>query len=115
EDKLEQIYEAMGCERIAIRNNRVEAQLPERFNSSNTRSVQTKLNDSLTSSIRNRGDFTGDIFSLISYIAHDKRGEDIGRDLPKAKDFICETLGWREYLAGGDYQKRVDYLAPLKA
>src|SRR5690606_4184 len=99
-----------------MRGNRVEASLPEHFHSTNKRSVQTKLNESLSSYIRNLGDFSGDIFFLVSYLVHNKRGQDeLLKDLPNAKRFICETLGWREYLEGGEYEKRTDYLAPMKA
>lgn len=115
EDKLPDIYEAMGCESIAIRGKRIEAGLPDRFHSSNRRAVQTKFNEHLTSSIRNRSDFSGDIFSLVSYLVHDKRGVELQQDLHNAKTFICETLGWREYLQGGEFEKRVDHLAPMKA
>jgi DNA primase len=115
EDCLIDIYESMGCESIAVRGKRIEAGLPEHFNSTNKRCVQTKFNEHLTSSIRNRGDFTGDIFSLVSYIVNNKRGSDIQKDLNNAKTFICETLGWREYLKGGEFEKRIDYLAPMKA
>lgn len=115
ENKLEQIYEAMGCDYIKERNNRIEAGLPDHFHSDNHRCVQTKFNEHLSSSIRNR-DFKGDIFFLVSYIVHNKRGEkEMYQDLHNAKKFICETLGWNEYLEGGDYKKRVDYLAPLRA
>lgn len=115
EDKLEQIYEAMGCDYIAVRNRRIEASLPPHFHSTNRRSVQTKFNDSLSSSVRNRG-FSGDIFFLVSYIVNGIQTEkELYKDIPNSKRFICETLGWLEYLEGGDFQKRTDYLAPLKA
>jgi DNA primase len=115
EDKIEQIYEAMGCEYMSIRRNRIEAQLPPQFHSDNRRSVQTKFNEHLSSSIRNRS-FSGDIYSLVSYIVHNKRTEqEFTSDLPNAKKFICETLGWREFLKGGDYERRTDHVAPLKA
>ena len=116
EGRVEDIYEAIGCEFVKYVANRVEAQLPEGFMSDNRRAVQTKLNDNLSSSIRNRGDFKGgDIFSLVSYIHHEKRGKEIDKDLYNAKRFICETLGWTEFLKGGDYKTKKDYVAPLKA
>ncbi|MFS0905693.1 hypothetical protein AB3N02_21855 [Priestia aryabhattai] len=116
EDKVEQILEAIECEHIRFSGGRVEAQLPERFYSSNKRSVQVKLKPSLSSSIRNKTDFkNGDIFGLISYIHHNKRGEDIQKDLHEAKKFICELFGWNEFLKGGNYKSKVDHLAPLKA
>jgi DNA primase len=117
ENRLETIYEALGCEYISYSGGRIEAQLPERFHSPNKRAVQTKLNESLSSAIRNRADFSGgDIYSLISFIHNNKRGEeDIKADLHEAKKFICETLGWTEYLKGGEYKTKKDYVAPLKA
>jgi DNA primase len=117
EDKVDRILEAMDCEYITFSGGRCEAQLPARFHSDNKRAVQVKLNPSLTSSIRNRADFGGgDIYSLISYIHHDKRGEeDIKKDLHNAKQFICETLGWTEFLKGGTFKTKKDYVAPLKA
>lgn len=115
EDKIEIILEAMGCEHIHVSGGRVEAQLPERFYSSNRRAVQVKMIPSLTSNIRNKSDFkSGDIFGLISYIHHDKRGEDITKDLHNAKTFICDLLGWNEFLKGGNYKAKTDYLAPLR-
>lgn len=115
EDKLWDIYEAMGCERINIVSERIEARLPPRFHSDNPRSVQTKLTPSLSSAIRTRTDFGGgDIFSLVSYIHHDMRGEDIQKDLFKAKNFICESLGWKEYL-DKNYVRKKDPLALMKS
>ncbi|MCR4362084.1 hypothetical protein JDW21_19120 [Bacillus subtilis] len=122
EDKVEEIYHAMGCEYISYSGGRIEAQLPQRYHSNNKRAVQTKLNQWMTSAIRNKPDFKGsdtfrpDIFSLVSYIVHDKRGEEeIRHDLHNAKKFICESLGWTEYLKGKDYKTKKDYVAPLKA
>lgn len=115
EDKVWDIYEAMGCQKIKQAGDRVEAQLPARFHSDNPRSTQTKLNESLSSSIRNRADFDGgDIFSLVSYIHHDMRGDDIQKDLFNSKNFICEVLGWREYL-DKSYKKKEDPLKAMKS
>lgn len=116
EDKIIDIFEAMGCEYITVRNGRVEAQLPEKFGSNNNRAVQCRMNDSLSTSIRNRADFKGgDIFSLISYIVNDKREDDVQADLNNAKEFICKELGWTEYLKNGEFITKKDYVAPLKA
>lgn len=115
ENRLQDIYEAMGCEFISYSGNRIEAQLPEKFNSKNRRATQTKLNENLTSSIRNVGDFEGgDIYALVSYVVHDKRGEDIAKDLYEAKRFICETLGWNNFL-NNTFRTKKDYVAPLRA
>lgn len=116
ENRVDVILEAIGCEHVHYSANRVEAQLPERFYSTNKRAVQVKLNDSLTSSIRTPVGFDGgDIYSLVSFIYFDKRGEDINKDLHNAKKFICETLGWTEFLKGGNFVTKKDYVAPLKA
>lgn len=116
-DKIERLLEAIGCEYTneEQRGELVTAQLPERFYSNNKRAVQVRLNKSLSCYIRNRGDFKGDIFSLISYIHHDKRGDEIQKDLYKSKEFICNVFGWREFLGrqnGGVVVK--DYTASLK-
>lgn len=120
EDRVEDILEAMGCEYInrEQRGFLVTAQLPERFYSNNKRSVQVKMNDSLSCAIRSRGDFKGgSIFDLVSYIHFDKRGEDEFRqNLPKAKEFICKLFGWTQYLNSGHGDVIVkDYTASLKA
>lgn len=116
EDKVIDIFEEMGCEFVTVKNGRVEAQLPPKFDSNNRRGVQCRLNDSLTCQIRNRTDFSGgDIFSLISYIVHDKRDEDIQSDLYEAKNYLCKVLGWTEFLKNGEFITKKDYVAPLKA
>lgn len=116
EDKIVDIFEAMGCEFVTVKNGRVEAQLPDKFHSNNSRSVQCKMNEHLTCSIRSQGDFkNGDIFSLVSYIVNDKRDDEIRLDLNNAKTFICKNLGWTEFLKGGVYITKKDYVAPLKA
>lgn len=117
EDKVEAIFEAMDCEHVTYSGGRIEAQLPRRFHSENRRSVQCKLSENLYCQIRNKADFKGgDIYSLVSYIKNDKRGEeDIDKDLPNAKRFICETLGWYEFLEKGTYKPKKDYVASLKA
>lgn len=117
ENRLQDIYEAMGCEFVSYSSNRIEAQLPPKFNSNNKRSVQTKLNNSLTSNIRTPVGFHGgSIFDLVSFIVHEKRTEEeFKSNLPNAKRFICETLGWTEYLNGGEFKTKKDYVAPLRA
>lgn len=116
EDRIQDIYEAMGCTYITFGGGRIEAQLPDHFNSSNKRAVQTKLTENLNSYIRNRPDFTGgDIFSLVSFVVHNKRGDEIQQNLHEAKTFVCETLGWTEFLKGEQFLTKKDYVAPLKA
>jgi len=116
ENKVEKILEAMGCEYVSYSGGRVEAQLPPRFDSNNKRAVQVKLNQSLSASIRTPVGFKGgDIYGLVSFLANGKSESEIDKDLHNAKKFICETLGWTEFLKGGDFSKRVDYVAPLRA
>lgn len=119
ENKVEKVLEAIGCEYISYSGGRIEAQLPQRFDSNNRRSVQVRVNDDyLSSSIRSRGDFKGetrDIYSLVSYILNDKRGDDIQDDLYNAKSFICNLFGWSEYFKGSNTPSRIDYVAPLRA
>ncbi|MER2007472.1 MAG: DNA primase, partial [Psychrobacillus sp.] len=89
ENRLQDIYEAMGCEFVSYSSNRIEAQLPPKFNSNNKRSVQTKLNNSLTSNIRTPVGFHGgSIFDLVSFIVHEKRTEEeFRKNLHEAKTF----------------------------
>lgn len=117
EGKVEDILDALGCSYIGHSGGRVEAQLPERFHSNNKRAVQIKLNDSLTSSIRTPVGFKGgSIFDLVSFLEHDKRSEEeFKSNLYNAKTFICETLGWTEFLKDSTFKTKKDYVAPLKA
>lgn len=119
EDKIERLLEAIGCEYVKPeqRGELVTAQLPERYYSNNKRAVQVRLNESLSCYIRNRTDFKGDIFSLVSYIHYDKRGEEIDKNLPKAKEFICNLFGWNEFLNKKGFKDVIvkDYTASLKA
>lgn len=115
EDKIPILLEEIGCEYVKFEQGGtlITAQLPPHFNSDNKRAVQCRLNESLNCNIRNRNDFKGDIFSLISYIKNNKRGDEINKDLYESKKFICETLGWNHLLKSGD-SSRIDYLAKLK-
>lgn len=116
-DKIIRLLEAIGCEYVKEEQHGglVTAQLPERFYSNNKRATQVRLNESLSCYIRNRADFKGDIFSLVSYIHHEKRGEEIQKDLFKAKEFICKLFGWNEFLSKAKGTIVVkDYTASLK-
>lgn len=95
-EKIEKILKSMGCEFIKYEQNRtlITCQLPPKFGSHNKRSVQVRLNDSLTSYIRSRQDFKpSDIFDLISYIHFDLRDEEIKKNLNKSKEYICNVCG----------------------
>lgn len=117
EDKIEHLLEVIGCSHIKReqRGHLITAQLPEKYDSNNKRSVQVKINEYLSCYIRNRADFNGDIFSLVSYLHHDKRNDSIQNDLYIAKDFICNLFGWKEFLSKErGYVIRKDYTYCLK-
>jgi DNA primase len=99
--KVGELLELMSCEHVDKKNNRYEAQLPSKFESPNKRSVQVYLNESLSSRIRTLGESDIDIYGLVSYIVFDKYSDEERRnDLPKAKRWICEKLGYAEFLNG---------------
>lgn len=119
DNKVEDILLAIGCTNTKYeqRGNMISAQLPDHFNRKNKRAVQVYLTEYLTCRIRNIPDFgtEGNIFTLVSYIYHNKRGDEIRSDLPNAKDFICNTLGWHQFLKNKKgYIATIDYTAPLK-
>lgn len=115
EDKIEKIFEAIGCERIKFEqgDTLLTAQLPDRFNSTNSRAVQCRLNEGLSCVIRNRNDFSGDIFNLVSYLKFDIRGDDLQSNLSNSKNFICKLFGW-EYKKG-TFKETVDILSGIKS
>lgn len=116
EYKIEALLESLGCSYIKSEGSKlITAQLPDRFHSTNRRATQVKLNDSLTCAIRNKADFKGDVFDLISYIEFDKRGDEMLKNLHVSKEYICKLFGWTEFLKGGDFKARIDYVAPLRA
>ena len=116
EDKIPILLEEIGCESIDFEQggSLITARLPDKFHSNNPRAVQCRITDSLPCSIRNRSDFRGDIFSLISYIRHDKRGDDVNKDLFESKKFICELFGWSDLMNGKISKPKTDYLSKLK-
>lgn len=117
EDKIVKLLSEIGCEYIKLeqRGSLITAQLPQKFYSENRRAVQVRINENMSSYIRNRGDFKGDIFNLISYIHFDKRGEEIQKNLYNSKEFICNLFGWKNFLNGSrNYKEKIDYTSPLK-
>lgn len=116
EDRIEDLLSSIGCEYIKNEQggSLITAQLPDRFYSNNRRSVQVKVNKSLSCAIRSRADFSGDIFNLVSYIHFDKRKDELQEDLPKAKEFICKTFGWLNFLNYDNSVRTKDYTACLK-
>lgn len=120
EDRVEEILAELECLHInRIRNDRYEAQLPERFDSHNRRAVQVRLTPSLGSAIRNH-DINGDIFAIISFILYGaKEWSEVLENLYQSKVFVCNLFGWDEYLSNLDTsfeekQEKVDYLAFLR-
>jgi DNA primase len=105
ENKITQLLEAMGCTNIKEKQLRCEAQLPDKFNSDNPRSVQVYFNENLSSKIRSRGISGIDIFGLVGYIVFECKDEtECTNKLFASKKWICETLGYHEYL-NGHYKK----------
>jgi DNA primase (bacterial type) len=99
EERIRELFELMQCEHVQKKNNRYEAQLPLKFNSPNKRSVQVYLNESLSSRIRSFGESSLDIYGLVSYIVFDLYSEeDRNKNLYKSKKWICEKLGYNEFL-----------------
>lgn len=118
EDKIPDLLKALDCEYVTREQSGrlFTAQLPERFGSTNKRSVQVKTNDSLSTTIRSRGEFNGDnIFHLVSYLKFNKKGSAIGKDLHNAKEFICRRFGWDNFLSYNEDEIYVkDFTSCLK-
>lgn len=116
EDLIEKILEELECEYIKRIGVRWEAQLPDKFGSSNRRAVQVYESPSLPSKIRNKG-VNGDIYSIIGYIMFEATDFDELRDyLHQVKAWVCNTLGWYEYLEIRDdfEEEKKDYLSFLR-
>jgi len=115
--KIERILESIECQNIKYEQggSLIVCQLPPKFNSNNKRACQVRVIKGLPCYIRNRNDFDGDIFDLVSYIHFDKRGEEIKKNLHVAKQYICELFGWEQFIT---HKKGVivkkDYASPLK-
>jgi DNA primase len=102
EGLIETILEELECQNIRQVSNRWEAQLPERFGSKNRRAVQVYEMPSLPSRVRNKG-ISGDIYLLVGYILYETTSfEELQEHLYQVKTWICNTLGWDEYLSIGD-------------
>lgn len=117
EDRVMDLFENLGCEYIKLEQGQtlITAQLPMKFDSNNRRSVQCRLTESLPCYIRNRGDFEGDIFSLVLYLEFDRRGEALYKDVMLAKNYICNLFGWHDFLDNNiPSKKRPDFLSQLR-
>lgn len=106
EDRVKELLNVMGCSNVRFASNRYEAQLPDKFNSSNPRAVQTYMNEYLSSRIRNMSITNIDIFGLTAILVFDAKDEtDASNYLYKAKKWICEKLGYTEFLTSNrDFQ-----------
>lgn len=99
--RLEELLNLMECESVKFKNNRYEAMLPPKFCSDSARSVQAYQNENISCRIRSRSVSNIDIFDLISYIVFDCYDDNsIHKCLPKSKRWLCEKLGFEEYLNG---------------
>lgn len=116
EDRLIDLLEELECEHIKYEQggSLITAQLPMRFDSPNKRAVQCRVNESLWCYIRNRSDFEGDIFNLVSYLKFNIDGNDLQSNLAKAKEFICNRFGWLDLLSSKASRKK-DLLAGIKS
>lgn len=97
ENRIEEVLEMLDCWGIETEQNGnlYVAGLPD---GENKRSVQVKNNENLTSHIRSRG-VEGSIFDIISYIVFEADTADKRLDcLPKSKYWICNKLGYLEYI-----------------
>jgi DNA primase len=118
EGLIEDILEELECQNIKQVGNRWEAQLPEKFGSNNKRAVQVYESPSLPSRIRNRG-VSGDIYLIIGYILYDVVDfENLMEYLYQIKAWVCNVLGWDEYLnTRDDFEEeieKVDHLSFLR-
>lgn len=108
EERIDDLIEALGCPRWQIEQggNLFTAQLPD---GDNHRSVQIKNNENLTLNIRSKG-ISGDIYALVNYIIYDIKNESESQEnLHKAKRWICENLGYKEYLDRNYVNKSLIY------
>lgn len=102
----------MECSNIKQKTNRYEAKLPDKFGSTNTRSVQVFLSDDLQCVVWSRSISNIDIFGLVSHLVFDcEDNESVKENLYKAKKWICENLNFTEYL--GNYTPQPEVEDPL--
>jgi DNA primase len=116
EDLIEKVLEDLECEYIHRVGGRWEAQLPDKFKSSNRRAVQVYENEYLTAKVRNKG-VSGDIYALIGYILYEIVDfEELKNHLHQIKAWLCNCLGWYEYLEVRDdfEEEKKDYLSFLR-
>jgi len=118
EEKIEPLLESLECENIHREQNKslICAKLPDRFESTNLRSIQIKNNENLTSYIRSR-DISGDIFAIIGFILYDTTDfEQVKERLFDIVAYICNEFN---YDINNDFEnpKKKDwnyFLRPVK-
>lgn len=113
-DNIERVLEALECEHIKReqRGKLVSAQLPSKFSSDNKRAVQVYAIDGMPAKIRNISGFSGDIFSLISYLEFESPLDDLQQTFRDSLLFITSLFGWSA--SSGRRSRKKDYVAPLK-
>lgn len=115
EGMVEFLLEELDCQFVKqVRNDRFEAGLPARFDSDNRRSVQIYNSESLNGAIRSKG-ISGDIFMIVAYILYEVEDfSGLMENLYQVKAWVCNALGWDEYLSNrDDFEEVVERVDPL--
>lgn len=114
-DNIEKLLESLECEHIKReqRGRLVTAQLPMRFNSTNRRAVQVYAEEGMFVKIRNMSDFSGDIFSLVSFLEFKSEMNDLQSTFRESLFYIADLFGWNT--SNVRSKRKKDYVAPLKA
>lgn len=115
DNNIEKLLESLECESIKReqRGRLVTAQLPLRFNSTNRRSVQVYAQGGLTVKIRTMAEFSGDIFSLVSFLEFKTDINDLQSTFRESLFYIADLFGWNA--SNIRSRRKKDYVAPLKA
>ena len=112
EDKVQDLFESIGCQNIKWEQGGtlITAQLPDDFHSTNTRAVQCRVNEGLWCSIRNRNDFSGDIFNLISYLVYKAKGDELQDNLNPDSLVILKNAKLEKSLENAENGKQYQFL-----
>lgn len=108
--KVEYLLEELGCQFVSHEQNGklIVAQLPDKFNSNNRRSIQIKNNESLSANVRSRG-ITTDLYGVIGYILYGCESfYELTERLPDVKRWIMTTLGYDRF-SFSETKKKKDY------
>lgn len=98
DERIEELLEALGCGQIEYRNGLWTASLPD---GDNSRSVQIKNNESLTTNIRSRGLPTTDVYGLVGYIEYRyETFDEIKKHLHEIKNWVCNVLDYPQFRSG---------------